>query len=107
MTVQLCGNLLAVGGYMTCNYNVHKEMDVYNCQGSVYVYDEQSGKWSFVSQLPSNSGFPDNAFAVASLSEDKVIVMGGTQYCNDDEFVPDSDIVHIGSVDSFAKLHGI
>ena len=97
--VQLCGNLLAVGGYATLGYNSRKDKDMYECKGSVYAYDEESRKWIFVCRLPSDKGFPDYNFAVVSLSEDKVIVMGGAQYSDDEnESFPDSDIVHVGSL---------
>ena len=98
-TVQLCGNLVAVGGYVTLKYNNRKDEDVYECKGSVYVYDGENGEWIFVCQLPNKKGFPDNAFVVANLSEDKVIIMGGAQY-SDDELLPDSDIVRVGSLAS-------
>ena len=98
-TVQLCGNLLAIGGYMTFDYNPRKEKEMYECSGSVYVYDEENGKWILVCRLPSNNGFPDNVFAVASISESKIIVMGGAQFSDDEhELFPDTDIVHVGSI---------
>ena len=98
-TLQLCGNLLAIGGYMTFDYNARKEKELYECKGSVYVYDEENGKWILVCRLPSDNGFPDNAFAVASISENKIIVMGGAQFSDDEnESFPDTDIVHIGSL---------
>ena len=98
-TVQLCGNLLAVGGYATLGYNSRKDKEMYECKGSVYVYDEEKRKWTLVCQLPSNKGFPDNNFAVVSLREDGLIVMGGTQYSDDEnESLPPSDIVHVGSL---------
>ena len=97
-TVQLCGNLLAVGGYATLGYNSRKDKEMYECKGSVYVYDEEKRKWTLVCQLPSNKGFPDNNFAVVSLREDGLIVMGGTQYSDENESLPPSDIVHVGSL---------
>lgn len=98
-TVQLCGNLLAVGGYATLGYNSRKDKEMYECNGSVYVYDEEKRKWTLVCRLPSNKGFPDNNFAVVSLREDELIVMGGNQYSDDEnESLPPSDIVHVGSL---------
>ena len=104
-TVQLCGNLLAVGGYATLGYNSRKDKEMYECKGSVYVYDEENRKWILVCRLPNDKGFPDNNFTVISLSEDKLIVMGGTQYSDDEnESFPDSDIVHMGSLASTSNF---
>lgn len=97
--MQLCGNLLAVGGYATLGYNSRKDKEMYECKGSVYVYDEEKRKWTLVCQLPSDKGFPDNNFAVVNLREDELIVMGGTQYSDDENVsIPPSDIVHVGSL---------
>ena len=43
-TVQLCGNLLAIGGYVTEAYNYHEETTVFMCKGSAYIYDEHRGE---------------------------------------------------------------
>ena len=99
-TVQLCGNLLAIGGYVTEAYNYHEEKTVFMCKGSAYIYDEERGEWSFVGLLPSKNGYPDYSFTVASLREDKIIVMGGTQYSDEKSAAkpPYSDIVFEGTV---------
>ena len=103
-TVQLCGNLLAVGGYTTLGYNSRKDKEMYECKGSVYVYNEEQRKWTLVCRLPSDKGFPDNNFAVVSLSEDKVIVMGGNRYSDENESFQESDIVHVGSLTSTSNF---
>ena len=103
--VQLCENLLAVGGYATLGYNDRKERKLYECKGSVYVYDEENRKWILVCRLPSDKGFPDHAFAVATLSEDKIIVIGGAQHTDDEnESLPNSDIVYVGSLASTSNF---
>ena len=104
--VQFSGNLLAVGGYVTSvGYNNLVDKEMYGCKGSVYVYDEENRKWILVCRLPSDKGFPDDAFSVLSLSEDELIVMGGTQYSDDEnESFPASDIVHVGSLASTSNF---
>ena len=96
-TVQLCGNLLAIGGQVTSDYDYNDLKNVYQFKGSAYIYNEEEGGWSFVCRLPSKIGYPDHNFVVASLSDDRIMVMGGTTYTNEDE-TPSSDIVHMGSI---------
>ena len=96
-TVQLCGNLLAIGGEMTHqDYDYNENKNVYQCDGSAYVFDEEKGKWTLVCRLPSRIGFPDHNFVAASVSDEMIIVIGGTTYTGD-ENPPSSDIVHVGS----------
>ena len=98
-TVQLCGNLVAIGGYMTVGYDYHKEKPVDICKGSAYVYDEEKSDWTFICRLPNKNGFPDHRFVIASLCNNKFIVLGGTRYSNDEnESIPNTDIVHVGSL---------
>lgn len=98
-TVQLCGNLLAIGGKVTKEDDYEEKRNVYKCNGSAYAFDEEKGKWVLVCRLPSDIGFPDHQFVIASLSDERIIVIGGTQYTNnEDESPPHSDIVHVGSV---------
>lgn len=98
-TVQLCGNLLAIGANVTKEYDYKETKNVYQCNGSAYAFDEEKGKWVLVCRLPSEVGFPDHEFVIAGLSDERMIVIGGTQYTNnEDEDPPHSDIVHVGSV---------
>ena len=98
-TVQLCGNLLAIGANVDKEYDWKEMKNVYQCNGSAYAFDEEKGKWILVCRLPSDVGFPDHQFVIASLSDERIIVIGGTQYTNnEDERSPHSDIVHVGSV---------
>jgi len=98
-TVQLYGNLLAIGANVTKEYDYKEMKNVYECNGSAYAFDEEKGKWVLVCRLPSEVGFPDHEFVIASLTDERIIVIGGTQYTNnDDDSPPHSDIVHVGSV---------
>ena len=98
-TVQLCGNLLAIGGQVTNrDYHYMELKYAFEFKGSAYIYNEEEGEWSFVCQLPSKIGYPDHNFVVASLSDDRIMVMGGRTYTNEDEIAPSSDIVHMGSI---------
>jgi len=91
--------LLAIGANVDKEYDYKEMKNVYECNGSAYAFDEEKGKWISVCRLPSNVGFPDHRFVIASLSDERIIVMGGTQYTNnEDESPPYSDIVHVGSV---------